>query len=161
ADYRQPRSYDVLSLDPARGLWENCFPPGKDWGPLSGPCRAPGWKDERFGLRDAEGTCRPNWTVYGTFSLGQKYDYDPDTRAFYSRRRRPPLPLRPGRPPLGRPGAGHPPGEGAGRHAPVGLDVLRPAQQAFRPLRRRQRADPARRPRHLDLLPRHQHLGPA
>jgi hypothetical protein len=82
ADYRKPRSYDVLTLTPERE-WANEFPPGKDWGPKIGAATAPPWKNEVFAFRDSEGNVRPNWTVYGTFSLGQKYDYDPDTRAFY------------------------------------------------------------------------------
>lgn len=81
-DYKQPRSYDVLALDEAKG-WENWFPNNKDWGTAFGPCLAPRWKDEHFHFRDVEGNTRPNWTVYGTFSLGQLYDYDPDTKAFY------------------------------------------------------------------------------
>jgi hypothetical protein len=83
ADYKKPRPYDELALDLDKGQWENWFPPGKEWGPRVGPCQAPAWKDEHFGFRDTEGNVRPNWTVYGTFSLGQKYDYDPDTKAFY------------------------------------------------------------------------------
>src|SRR5271166_1056324 len=83
ADYRKPRSYDVLHLDEKEGQWENALPPGKDWGPRFGPCQAPPWKDERFHLQDSAGNVRPNWTLYGTFSLGQKYAYDPDTKAFY------------------------------------------------------------------------------
>ncbi len=83
ADYKKPRSYDVLALDRDAGVWENVFPAGKDWGPKSGPCLAPAWKDERWHFTDSAGNRRPNWTVYGTFSLGQKYGYDPDTRAFY------------------------------------------------------------------------------
>ena len=35
-----------------------------------------------WNFQDAEGNIRPNWTVYGTFALGQKYDYDPDTKSF-------------------------------------------------------------------------------
>ncbi|HJZ59573.1 MAG TPA: kelch repeat-containing protein, partial [Gemmataceae bacterium] len=81
AEYKKPRSYDVLALDPARG-WRNEFPAGTDWGPEFGSATAPGWKDEVWGFRDTAGTTRPNWTVYGTFSLGQKYDYDPDAKAF-------------------------------------------------------------------------------
>ncbi|MBI1831662.1 MAG: hypothetical protein HYR84_09455, partial [Planctomycetes bacterium] len=81
-DYRKPRSYDVLTLND-RAEWENTFPVGKDWGPKLGACKAPAWKNEYFGFRDLDGNVRPNWTVYGTFSLGQKYDYDPDTKAFY------------------------------------------------------------------------------
>jgi hypothetical protein len=82
-EYRKgPRPFDQLALDAREGRWENWFPRGKDWGPRFGPCQAPGWKDEHFGLRDAEGNPRPNWTVYGTFSLGGKYAYDPDTRTF-------------------------------------------------------------------------------
>ncbi len=82
-DYRKPRSYDVLHLDEKEGQWENAFPAGKDWGPRFGPGQAPPWKNEQFQLKDSAGNARPNWTVYGTFSLGQKYDYDPDTKAFY------------------------------------------------------------------------------
>src|SRR5437764_10854746 len=40
ADYRKPRSYDVLALDRAAGQWENAFPAGKDWGPKFGAARA-------------------------------------------------------------------------------------------------------------------------
>ncbi len=83
ADYKKPRSYDVLALDEKDGVWENVFPRGKDWGPRSGTCQAPAWKDERWSFLDSAGNVRPNWTVYGTFSLGQKYDYDPDTRVFW------------------------------------------------------------------------------
>jgi hypothetical protein len=82
ADYKKSRSYDVLTLDQKEGRWENTFPSGKDWGPRFGPCEAPAWKDEVFHFRDVQGNVRPNWTVYGTFSLGQKYDYDPDTKSF-------------------------------------------------------------------------------
>jgi hypothetical protein len=82
ADYKKPRSYDVLALNRTEGRWENWFPRGKEWGPRFGPCQAPGWKDEYFHFKDTEGNVRPNWTVYGTFSLGQKYDYDPDTKSF-------------------------------------------------------------------------------
>jgi hypothetical protein len=82
ADYKKPRSYDVLSFD-SSGKWRNELPPASDWGPQFGPVVAPRWKDEHWGFRDIAGTTRPNWTVYGTFSLGQKYDYDPDTKAFY------------------------------------------------------------------------------
>ena len=81
-EYKKPRPYDVLALDRDAGQWENAYPKGKDWGPKFGPCQAPAWKDERFHFKDAEGNGRPNWTVYGTFSLGQKYDYDPDTKTF-------------------------------------------------------------------------------
>ena len=82
-EYKKPRPYDVLAWNAANRVWENQFPPGQNWGPLSGPAQAPGWKDEHFDFRDVEGNTRPNWTVYGTFSLGQKYDYDPDTKKFY------------------------------------------------------------------------------
>jgi hypothetical protein len=88
ADYKQPRAYDVLTLEmtpsaPAAARWQNAFPSGKSWGPQFGPCQAPAWKDELWHFRDREGNVRPNWTVYGTFSLGQKHDYDPDTKCFY------------------------------------------------------------------------------
>ena len=82
-DYRKPRSYDVLTLDPKSREWHNTFPPGKNWGPQAGAATAPGWKGEIWSVRDVEGNARPNWTVYGTFSLGQRYGYDPDTKAFY------------------------------------------------------------------------------
>lgn len=83
ARYKQPRPYDVLSLDLAAGKWANEFPNGKAWGPQFGDGNAPAWKDELFHFQDLEGVTRPNWTVYGTFSLGQKYDFDPDTKCFY------------------------------------------------------------------------------
>src|SRR5262249_7562125 len=83
AEYKKPRPFDQLALDQAKWQWENWFPRGKDWGPAFGPCQAPAWKDEYFHFRDNEGNVRPNWMVYGTFSLGQKYDYDPDTKCFY------------------------------------------------------------------------------
>jgi hypothetical protein len=82
ADYKKPRSYDVLTLDRKAGRWDNTFPTGKDWGPGSGPCEAPAWKNEVFQFQDVKGNVRPNWTVYGTFSLGQKYDYDSNTKTF-------------------------------------------------------------------------------
>lgn len=85
--YKEPRPYDVLSLDPtappAGARWANEFPQGKQWGPQFGASQAPAWTDEHFRFNDLEGNTRPNWTVYGTFSLGQKYDYDPDTKCFY------------------------------------------------------------------------------
>lgn len=83
ADYKQPRPYDVLQWNAAASCWENQFPPGRDWGPPVGLCSAPAWKDERFGFIDVAGEVRPNWTVYGAFSLGQKFDYDPDSKRFY------------------------------------------------------------------------------
>src|SRR5262249_8687315 len=43
-EYKKPRSYDELALDMQEGRWENWLPPGKDWGPRFGPCRAPAWK---------------------------------------------------------------------------------------------------------------------
>jgi hypothetical protein len=82
-DYKNPRSYDVLSLHPDRKEWANELPAGKTWGEPFGAVQAPAWKGEVWGFKDIEGNSRPNWTIYGTFSLGQKYDYDPDTKAFY------------------------------------------------------------------------------
>lgn len=83
-EYREEgRPYDQLALDLAQGRWENWFPSGKDsWGPKFGNVQAPPWKDELFHFQDAEGNTRPNWTVYGTFSLGQAYDYDPLGKRF-------------------------------------------------------------------------------
>ena len=137
------------------GRWENWFPPGKDWGPQFGPCQAPAWKDEHFHFRDAEGNVRPNWTVYGTFSLGQKYDYDPDTKAFvfYAGGRTfryDPADARLDRPRARRP---HPEKELGGILLWSSMCYDRHNKQ-FRPLRRRQRPERARRPRHLDLLAR-------
>jgi hypothetical protein len=82
ANYKKPRPYDVLAFDPS-GKWLNEMPAGKDWGPVAGSVTAPPWKSEYWTLTDAAGNTRPNWTVYGTFSLGQKYAYDSDTKAFY------------------------------------------------------------------------------
>lgn len=82
-DYKKPRPYDVLRCDPQTGKWHNELPTGKDWGPDVGLCQVPPWKDEHFRFEDVAGNVRPNWTIYGTFSLGQKYDYDPHTKRFY------------------------------------------------------------------------------
>jgi hypothetical protein len=82
ADAKKPRSFDQLALELKEGRWENWFPRGKDWGPKFGACQPPPWKNELWEFQDAEGNVRPNWTVYGTFSLGEKYDYDPDTKSF-------------------------------------------------------------------------------
>ena len=83
-EYREEsRPYDQLVLDPDRGQWENWFPTGKEsWGPKFGDCHAPPWKDEFFHFQDSDGNVRPNWTVYGTFSLGQAYAYDPVGKRF-------------------------------------------------------------------------------
>lgn len=81
-EVKKPRSYDQLALDREQGRWENWFPKGKDWGPKFGPCQPPAWKGEHWEFKDTDGNIRPNWTVYGTFSLGQKYDYDTDTKTF-------------------------------------------------------------------------------
>ena len=85
ANYKKPRPYDVLSITPDKGAkWRNELPEfGAKWGGDTGPVTAPGWKGEAWGFTDADGNTRPNWSVYGTFSLGGKYDYDPDTKAFY------------------------------------------------------------------------------
>jgi hypothetical protein len=77
-----PRPYDVLWLDLEKGAWDNLFPRGKEWGPASGPCTAPLWKGETWSLVDLEGNARPNWTVYGTFSIGRKYTLDPEGGKF-------------------------------------------------------------------------------
>ena len=82
AEVKKARSFDQLALDVKEGRWENWFPRGKDWGPKFGPSQPPAWKNELWQFQDAEGNMRPNWTVYGTFSLGQKYDYDSDTKTF-------------------------------------------------------------------------------
>ena len=82
ADAKKSHSYDQMALDGKEGRWENWFPKGKNWGPAFGPCQPPVWKNELWQFQDADGNVRPNWTVYGTFSLGQKYDYDPDTKTF-------------------------------------------------------------------------------
>jgi hypothetical protein len=82
-EYREePRSFDQLALDVAKGQWENWFPPGKDWGPKFGAAQAPAWKDEFWRFDDVDGNVRPNWMVYGTFSLGNAFDYDPIGQRF-------------------------------------------------------------------------------
>jgi hypothetical protein len=84
ADVKKPRSYDVLSLDTDAGKWRNELPSGgKNWGPEFGPVDAPAWKDEVWSFADAKGNTRPNWTIYGTFSLGGLYAHDPESDAFY------------------------------------------------------------------------------
>jgi len=83
ADAKKPRSYDVLALDDKEGQWENHFPKDKDWGPKFGAGEMPNWKDEGWHFNDVKGVTRPNWTIYGTLSLAQTYDYDHDTKRFY------------------------------------------------------------------------------
>jgi hypothetical protein len=82
ADYKKPRSFDQLAFDEKLADWENWFPKGAEWGPQFGPCTAPPWKNEKWEIQDSAGNVRPNWTIYGTFSLGHAYDYDPDTKTF-------------------------------------------------------------------------------
>ncbi len=83
ADYKKPRPYDVLVWNNSDSVWENDFPDGKNWGPRVGLCQAPAWKDEHWIFRDVEGNTRPNWTIYGTFSLGTKYCFDPESKKYY------------------------------------------------------------------------------
>ncbi len=85
ADTKKARPYDVLSITPEKGAkWRNELPEfGAKWGGETGPITVPAWKSEVWGFADADGNTRPNWSVYGTFSLGGKYGYDPDTKAFY------------------------------------------------------------------------------
>ncbi|HEY1191583.1 MAG TPA: kelch repeat-containing protein [Gemmata sp.] len=84
-NYNKERPYDVLSIQPEKGAkWRNELPEfGAKWGDEFGPVKAPGWKNETWGFTDAGGNTRPNWAVYGTFSLGTKFGHDPDTGAFY------------------------------------------------------------------------------
>ncbi|WP_425617222.1 kelch repeat-containing protein [Anatilimnocola sp. NA78] len=82
SDFKKPRSFDQVALDVTSGQWENWFPSGKDWGPKFGPATAPVWKNEKWIFEDTAGNVRPNWSIYGTFSLGHAYDYDPDTKTF-------------------------------------------------------------------------------
>lgn len=81
-EYKKPRPYDVLTLNRSSRQWDNSYPSAQDWGPPTGLCQAPAWKDEGWHFRDVAGNTRPNWTVYGTFALGQNYDYDSDTKSF-------------------------------------------------------------------------------
>src|SRR5262249_23599079 len=85
ADTQKPRHYDVLAITPDKDAkWRNELPEfGAKWGGETGPVNAPGWKNEVWGFVDTDGNTRPNWSVYGTFSLGGKYDYDPETKCFY------------------------------------------------------------------------------
>ncbi|QDU25535.1 hypothetical protein ETAA8_06040 [Anatilimnocola aggregata] len=79
---KKARSYDQLALDRTQGEWENWYPVGKDWGPKFGVGNFPSWKNEKWVFADSEENARPNWNIYGTFSLGHAYDYDPDTKTF-------------------------------------------------------------------------------
>jgi hypothetical protein len=83
-EYREEaRSYDQLALDLEQGQWENWFPAGQTaWGPRFGAAQAPPWNDELWHFQDAAGNVRPNWTVYGTFSLGRAHAYDPVGQRF-------------------------------------------------------------------------------
>ncbi len=83
-NYKKERPYDVLSITPEKSAkWRNELPDfGEKWGPEFGAVKAPGWGNEMWGFRDTDGNTRPNWAVYGTFSLGGKYAYDPDSGGF-------------------------------------------------------------------------------
>lgn len=85
ADAKKPRHYDIISITPTQDAkWRNELPEfGEKWGGETGAITVPGWKNEVWGFADADGNTRPNWSVYGTFSLGGKYDYDLDTKCFY------------------------------------------------------------------------------
>jgi hypothetical protein len=81
--YPKPHPFDELALDLSSGRWENWIPPGKDWGPQFGDCQAPRWKSEHWGLRDTEGNCRPNLTVYRGLWLYNQYALDSDANRVY------------------------------------------------------------------------------
>ncbi len=82
-DYPKPYPFDELALDLDSGQWENWIPLGKDWGPRFGDCHAPRWKSESWGLRDAEGNCRPNLTTYRGLWLYNQYSLDTDMNRVY------------------------------------------------------------------------------
>jgi Galactose oxidase, central domain len=80
---RKPTTYDEVAFDPAEGQWENWYPHGKDWGPKFGDAKAPGWKGERMGLKDADGNVRPNWAAwYWLLGAGHNYAWDSDGKRF-------------------------------------------------------------------------------
>ncbi len=64
ANYPKPHPYDVLALEASAGSWENWIPGGKEWGPKTGDCKAPGWKNEGWTLVDREGNTRPSLVRY-------------------------------------------------------------------------------------------------
>lgn len=80
---RKPTTYDEVAFDPAEGMWENWYPPGKEWGPRFGDASAPGWKGERGGFKDVEGNVRPNWPAwYWLLGAGRNYCWDADGKRF-------------------------------------------------------------------------------
>jgi hypothetical protein len=81
--YPQPHPFDELALDLTGGQWENWIPSSKNWGPRFGNGKAPGWKNESWGLVDAEGNCRPNVTTYRGLWLYNQYAFDPDSQRVY------------------------------------------------------------------------------
>jgi hypothetical protein len=82
-EYPKPHPFDELALDASSGQWENWIPQDKDWGPRFGDCKAPRWKSESWGLRDAEGNCRPNATTYRGIWLYNQYALDADSNRVY------------------------------------------------------------------------------
>ena len=85
-----------------------------------------GWKNEHWGFGDTAGVTRPNWTIYGTFSLGQKYDYDPDTKAFYFYAGGSTFRYDPAKRDVEGSRPRNEPAADAGRNSPLVVDVLRP-----------------------------------
>ena len=79
--YEKPHPFDELALDAARGEWENWIPPGKDWGPQFGDCKAPGWKTGYWTVTDAQGNCRPN--LISNITYAGHYAHDPDSKRVY------------------------------------------------------------------------------
>jgi hypothetical protein len=54
--------YSEVTLNLEKSRWENYFPVGKEgrWGPVSGPCSAPGYAYRAPAFQDVEGNFRPN-----------------------------------------------------------------------------------------------------
>jgi hypothetical protein len=96
--------YSELTLNLKEGVWENRFPHGKEWGPLVGNAKAPGYRYGAPPFKDDAGNFRPNisygynhrmetWgcatydperkkVVIPFHVLKKTYEYDPEKRTW-------------------------------------------------------------------------------
>lgn len=57
--------YDVQALKLGETTWRNAYPPGQNWGPLTGNSMAPDFPSESFEMADRSGFARPSFEAYG------------------------------------------------------------------------------------------------
>ncbi|MBL8910928.1 MAG: hypothetical protein JNM17_09525 [Archangium sp.] len=79
-----PQPYDVQALTLGETAWRNAYPPGQNWGPMTGNSMAPDFATESFEQQDRSGFPRPSFEVYGgTTSFQQTAWLGPQTRLLF------------------------------------------------------------------------------